>query len=111
MHVCNLTTVKTLSIEYLHEDQVKQSRMIFEKFDQIGNNYLGFQLKGFTINVYTDTLSYIGTLELSFLFFYILMSIVIFCYSGHPLKLHFQIPSVFPVYSLSDHTFSLCQSM
>ena len=46
-------------------------------------------------------------------------STVIFCYilylylfipgTGYPLKLRFQIPCVLPVFSLSNHTFSLCQ--
>ena len=31
--------------------------------------------------------------------------------AGYPLKLHFQIPCVFPVFSLSVGKFSLCQFM
>ena len=30
-------------------------------------------------------------------------------YTGYPLKLHFQIPCVFPLYSMSSRKFSLCQ--
>ena len=29
-------------------------------------------------------------------------------HTGYPLKLHFRIPCVFPVFSLSNHKFSLC---